>query len=767
MDFESSGNLVPTGDTSVATFKQPRVFRKSDSERFLRLLVKDSDKAFFRVLPPSCGDVKGLNNPELIRCAEDQCNLYVVIGDATAGTGKNGSVKDNDITSCRALFVEWDDKPKQWQLNAWKEFDLPEPTVMVDTGGKSIHVYWVLEQPITPEQFQNLQKRLIQKCGSDSSIQNPARVMRLPGSRYIDKKTGKAMGWCEIVHTSGERIRAEDFEELLPFIDDQQGTQRFSTKKFSQIRKGNFEPRSEAEIRAAAKCIPVRIGGEGTYTETDRPAICGCAGAFLELELGRQCEKSEATPNQQILAIENTLDLMVDGLKKWPNRKEGRQVLESSTTWASGSFWRCASENGFDLSVPVDSGASAKKSGDDFRKEKSEKIAEGLKALLNATIDGNSAEIDAGYCYLYSLKVSRDTIEKRVLERWADLRGYNISSEAGSRPVKGRIYGKDKGSGGIRPLLPGFLLDNELHVICSDAGAGKTLACAELATVMACRDKGFLDHDSPRNDSLTDPRKKVLVIASDGEGTAFDMWEQYLHQVGAEERGVIASEAIEFWAQNDSTGEQAWNVSLPNLDRLAERVKKGDICLVIIDTANAVIRGAGLDAGVGPIEHVLRLLKQIVCKFCPLVLTHHTNRQSGKNVKAVGGHSAFNEVPAVIHLITRLSDQSGNLQNEWNVAKLRGSQSRQFTYSLSDDGFEVTSGDVIVNCTDCILKLIGRQREAGLETDRRTLSTKSEYSLSSVDAALSELKRMKLIRKKGQGTWCLTPSGEEKANILR
>ena len=64
-------------------------------------------------------------------------SVYSVVND--------GGVSDSDITDCRAIFCEWDDKPIDWQITAWKELGLPEPTFQVLTGGKSVHSYWVFK----------------------------------------------------------------------------------------------------------------------------------------------------------------------------------------------------------------------------------------------------------------------------------------------------------------------------------------------------------------------------------------------------------------------------------------------------------------------------------------------------------------------------------------------------------------------------------------------------------------------------------------------
>ena len=53
--------------------------------------------------------------------------------------------------------------------------------MQVDSGGRSIHNYWLLNSPISGQQFTELQARLAEHCGSDSTLINPSRVMRLPG----------------------------------------------------------------------------------------------------------------------------------------------------------------------------------------------------------------------------------------------------------------------------------------------------------------------------------------------------------------------------------------------------------------------------------------------------------------------------------------------------------------------------------------------------------------------------------------------------------
>lgn len=42
-----------------------------------------------------------------------------------------GGHKNEDVKSGIAIFCEWDDRDIDWQINAWKEFNLPEPSLQL------------------------------------------------------------------------------------------------------------------------------------------------------------------------------------------------------------------------------------------------------------------------------------------------------------------------------------------------------------------------------------------------------------------------------------------------------------------------------------------------------------------------------------------------------------------------------------------------------------------------------------------------------------
>jgi len=212
-------------------------------------------------------------------------NLYLV--------PNRGGNNDAAITECVDLFLEYDDRPKEQQVEIWKELELPQPTFQVATGGKSIHHHWVFDESINPEQWKALEERLLQHASeSDQSIGNPSRVMALAGQikwpkqKYVDaglvKELGQPMGISSIINSSGQTYPAAVFDQLLPALERKKEPSSFIPKGFKETGKRQFEPSSWEEIQKALTCIPPRKsgqkdidnGGPGSY-ENYRNALWG------------------------------------------------------------------------------------------------------------------------------------------------------------------------------------------------------------------------------------------------------------------------------------------------------------------------------------------------------------------------------------------------------------------------------------------------------------------------------------------------------------
>ncbi len=95
-----------------------------------------------------------------------------------------GGTKDAEITRVNAIFCEIDDKPIIEQHDIFDNISPWLPSLRIETR-KSVHAYWLLSEPITVNDFTNLQKGLIKFFNSDKSVKNPSRVMRVPLFNHV------------------------------------------------------------------------------------------------------------------------------------------------------------------------------------------------------------------------------------------------------------------------------------------------------------------------------------------------------------------------------------------------------------------------------------------------------------------------------------------------------------------------------------------------------------------------------------------------------
>ena len=170
----------------------------------------------------------------------------------------NGGTCNAEITSVPALWVEWDDRPKSDQIGLWIELGLPEPSLQIDTAGKSIHNYWVFAQPIRPDRWGPIQERLLNHADADRAVKDCARVMRLPGVLRRD-----ARGRCQrtsIVTINSNRYRPEDIEACLPPVPP-------PPKPRLPYRPRGRNHLQLDRVLDALSHIPRRVKGGGTYAD--------------------------------------------------------------------------------------------------------------------------------------------------------------------------------------------------------------------------------------------------------------------------------------------------------------------------------------------------------------------------------------------------------------------------------------------------------------------------------------------------------------------
>lgn len=133
-------------------------------------------------------------------------------------TGLSG---DRNVAACRALFADFDNiepgdglSPSGIALTLIGDLGLPAPTLVV-CSGHGVHCYWRLTEPIAPDQWRGVQERLNGYLGSDPTIKNPERIMRLPGFQNLKAEPVD----CFIVSAEPDSVYdLTDIESQLPMV---------------------------------------------------------------------------------------------------------------------------------------------------------------------------------------------------------------------------------------------------------------------------------------------------------------------------------------------------------------------------------------------------------------------------------------------------------------------------------------------------------------------------------------------------------------------
>jgi hypothetical protein len=168
-------------------------------------------RAFFPSSDPRKSKDKGrkaeaTNIHELVEIA----GQFQTQGRGTYFVVNGGGHTDKDVQQTRAIFYEHDNLDQATQLELWKGLGLPEPTLQIDTGGKSIHSYWVFDEFVEVEKWRSLQTDLLEFADGDRALKNPSRVMRLAGAWHSSGKQSL------IISNSGNRYSYEDLRAIVP-----------------------------------------------------------------------------------------------------------------------------------------------------------------------------------------------------------------------------------------------------------------------------------------------------------------------------------------------------------------------------------------------------------------------------------------------------------------------------------------------------------------------------------------------------------------------
>jgi len=157
--------------------------KSKEAIKFLEMLDPNTDQFCFRTFEDNPdrnnkGLIKKYENifknveNELVKLNELGAGIFVVVND--------GGNTDKEIDKIRVLFADTDGAPVDPLISALK------PHIVIKTSPNKFHVYWIVSD-CEVRRFKPIQKAIANKYSTDASVNNPSRVMRLPG--FFHKKS--------------------------------------------------------------------------------------------------------------------------------------------------------------------------------------------------------------------------------------------------------------------------------------------------------------------------------------------------------------------------------------------------------------------------------------------------------------------------------------------------------------------------------------------------------------------------------------------------
>jgi len=155
---------------------------------------------------------------DLLAANREGANLFVGVMPRKADGG--GSDAD-----CLPGRVVWSDFDGVGAREAWRTIEaagLPLPGMVLNSG-HGTHAYWRLSEPAAPEIVSRIVANLAAVLGSDSTVRNPSRIMRLPG--FLNHKAPAAQ--CELLYCEpGRSVDAGKLAaKLAAFLDAHKPTE--------------------------------------------------------------------------------------------------------------------------------------------------------------------------------------------------------------------------------------------------------------------------------------------------------------------------------------------------------------------------------------------------------------------------------------------------------------------------------------------------------------------------------------------------------------
>jgi RepB DNA-primase from phage plasmid len=264
-----------------------------DARRFIELIAGPEASIWFRLIHD-----KDKNRPTIQLFGTLSEHLKSIEAAQKEGYGvfiviNEGGNRDVDITHIRAVFIDADNTPLpiSWHL---------DPDCVVQRDANHWHAYWIASNfPVI--EFRQTQRRLAAFYGTDTTVCNKSRVMRLPGSLH-QKDRAVPVQLVDQTEAVERCLLDRDIEELTA------GLPELSTPARVSLPNRDGWPITRA-------CLEEKLRRIDPFCDKDRNKWIAVAGAL----------KHATTHELVTLSDLKTPDPSFDGLATF-------------TAWSAGDF---------------------------------------------------------------------------------------------------------------------------------------------------------------------------------------------------------------------------------------------------------------------------------------------------------------------------------------------------------------------------------------------------------------------------------------------
>lgn len=545
----------------------------------------------------------------------------------SAGKPRKWGASDKHISNAIGIWTECDGGLSlEAQAGLPKLAGLPEPSLRVWTGSKSLHMYWLLApgEVLEPSLFKQLQQRLAARLAEvapdakpDTSISNAARVMRVPGG--LHPKTGER---CTIHSCTGKRFTVAELLEMLPepkpaaprpAVGESIPLERLLCRELKRLAaQGAPEgSRNQDAFRLAVSAHAVADAAAADGLRVD--------GTPETVVLAFAARCSPPLPEPEALAcLRSAQSQPREPDAGWPTRREYHRQQQQD---------KSASQPGKPQTAPP---AQLQQRG--FRPRPDTQARRGKRELshtrrmacfdrcveVQARRERNSLRRRARLLAIakalgLSACISRQDISQRVLEAKDQQQGNHYQGLSAADRLAMEWPEVDW-------LVPSLLPANDLNIIGGRPKVGKTAMAMAIAAAVLKGEKvaGCMAPDNTR----------PVIVVSDDQGDADT--KEALTQLGIFDHPAL------IWSRRFRLAES-------DLDQLLADVRRNPGALVIIDSLRSVSRALQQGENDPEIGTVIYDLKAAVMDAGgSVLLIHHCNKASGlTGVEALSGHNAI------------------------------------------------------------------------------------------------------------------------------